>query len=278
ALAVLVILACCAGVGMGRFMLQENGTYAAELDDAGAPLAGRAAWETRYDAKADWGAFGLGAKVGAFVDGGANFLGALGIPMRFGVAIIAVLVACFAATSLDTATRLQRYVIQELADDLNIAPLTNKYAATGLAVGLALALALMRGPSVDGTLGPYGAGGLYLWPLFGATNQLLAGLAFMVIVFYLYRRNKPIWFAVVPMIAMIFMTAWALLWQLFNAETGWWTTGNYLLAGIGGAALALQAWMVVEATLAWPRAKGVLEESLPPLPAASVTLAAGRSC
>jgi len=50
------------------------------------------------------------------------------------------LVASFAATTLDTATRLQRYVIQELAAGAKFKPLTNKYAATGLAVALGAAI------------------------------------------------------------------------------------------------------------------------------------------
>ncbi|MEZ6119529.1 MAG: carbon starvation CstA 5TM domain-containing protein [Pirellulaceae bacterium] len=94
---------------------------------------------------------------------------------------MAVLVASFAATTLDTATRLQRYVVQELALSLRIYPLTNKYAATALAVVLALAVAMTPGP-----LGR-GYGGMILWPLFGATNQLLAGLTFTVTVLYLWR-------------------------------------------------------------------------------------------
>ena len=70
---------------------------------------------------------------------------------------------------------------------------------------------MMRGPATaSGAPGPHGSGGLYLWPLFGATNQLLAGLAFMVTAFYLWRRNKPIWFLVPPMILMVIMPAWAL--------------------------------------------------------------------
>ena len=86
----------------------------------------------------------------------------------------------------------QRYVIHELAQTVNFKPLTNRYTATAFALVLAAAVALLQGPS-----GP-GSGGLTLWPLFGATNQLLAGLAFMVIVFYLLRRDKPIWFAFLP--------------------------------------------------------------------------------
>ncbi len=295
-LAVLVILACCAGVGMGKFTRQDDGTYAVVVSDAGTPLVGREAWSTRYDAEAGWDAFGLGAKVGAFVEGGANFLAALGVSLELGIGVIAVLVACFATTTLDTATRLQRYVIQELGATLRIKPLTNKYAATALAVTLGGAMAMLPAPGK----GP-GTGGLILWPMFGATNQLLAGLAFMVTAFYLWRRNKPVWFVFVPMVAMLIMPAWALLWQLFNQASGWfwpfwsmfsgqaaWQWENeHLLFGIGIATLILQAWMVVEGVLLWPRAKGILEEALPPLetvrPAATsataaATAAGGPNC
>jgi carbon starvation protein len=198
--------------------------------------------------------------------------------LKLAVAVISVLVACFAATTLDTATRLQRYVVQELAAALHVKPLTNKYAATLFAVMLAMALAMMRGPaSTSGVPGPHGYGGLYLWPLFGATNQLLAGLAFLVTALYLWRRNKPIWFLVPPMILMVVMPTWALLWQMFNAETGWLVTHSYLLLGVGAVTLVLQIWMVIEAVLVWPRAKGVLEETLPPLRRATGTVMTSSS-
>ena len=77
-------------------------------------------------------------------------------------------------------------------------------------------MAMIPAPDAD-----YGTGGLILWPLFGATNQLLAGLTFMVIVFYLWRRKLPIWFAAIPMVIMLIMPAWALCWQLFDAQAGW---------------------------------------------------------
>jgi len=277
-LAVVVILACCAGVGMGAFKPSTDAATGhiayRQLHDAdGVPLAGRAAWNARYDPEIGWNNFNLGAKVGAFVEGGANFLTSIGIPLKFGIAIVAVLVASFAATTLDTATRLQRYVIQELAITFHARPLVNKYSATALAVGLGGLVAML--PTDKGP----GTGGFLLWPLFGATNQLLAGLAFMVIVFYLWRRNKPIWFAAVPMVLMVILPAWAMLWNMFNAKSGWYggvdpatgefVWGNPLLFWFGAAILALQAWMVVEAILTWRRAKGVLEESLPPLIAES---------
>jgi carbon starvation protein len=239
--------------------------YVETVNSDGQPIVGRAAWEARYDAGAGWSSFTLGKMVGSFVDGAANFLTAVGLPLKLAVAITAVLVACFAATTLDTATRLQRYVVQELAQATGIRPLANKYAATLAAVVLAMLVAMMRGPGTSGQPGPHGYGGLYLWPLFGATNQLLAGLAFMVTAFYLWRRSKPIWFLVLPMLLMIVMPAWGLAWQMFNAQTGWLVKENYLLLAVGAATLVLQAWMVVEGLLIWPRSRGVIEEALPPL-------------
>ena len=271
ALAVLVILACCAGLGMGRYAPQADGTMAAMTNEAGEVLTGAAAWQTRYSPTGDWTKFGLGAKVGAFVDGGANFLSTIGIPIELGIGIIAVLVACFAATTLDTATRLQRYVIQELGQTLSIKPLTNKYVATGTAVTLGLIVAMIPAPGKTA-----GTGGLILWPLFGATNQLLAGLAFMVLVFYLWRRGKPVFFAALPMVAMLLMPAWALLWQMFNPESGWFHKDQWLLFGFGAVITGLQIWMVIEGFLLLPKVKGVVEEPLPPL--ARSTAASGPNC
>ena len=234
-----------------------------------ATIKGREAWSQRYDATKGWKAFGLGAKVGAFIEGGANFLTQIGLPIKLGIAIMAVLVASFAATTLDTATRLQRYVVQELGTTLHIPPLRDRYFATAFAIIIGGAVALFAGEP--------GKGGLILWPLFGATNQLLAGLALMVIVFYLWRRNKPVWFVLIPMFAMCILPIWALGWQLFNTNDGWYWTGEQrLLTTIGLSTLALQLWMIVEAYLLWPKAKGVLEEALPPLPASA--MAGGRSC
>ena len=275
ALAVLVILACTAGVGMGKFTRQADRGYVQTTTAAGEPVVGHAAWALTYNPQGDWRDFKLPNTVGAFVEGGANFLTSLGMPLRFAIGIIATLVACFAATTLDTATRLQRYVIQELAGTFHVTPLKNKFAATGLAVGLGLAVAMLPGPS-----GALGTGGLILWPLFGATNQLLAGLAFMVTVFYLWRRSKPIAFACLPMLMMLFMPAWALWWNMLNPELGWLWTGQYLLFGFGLVITGLQAWMVVEAVLLWPKVRGVMEEGLPPLPAPALVTdgAGGPNC
>ena len=282
-LAVVVIIACCAGIGMGIFDRTTDTTMAGGYtfqpilkEGSTQPLVHQDAWRTRYATgeevtNADgittvvgggWASHKLREKVSAFVDGGGNFLASLGIPLKMGIAIMAVLVASFAATTLDTATRLQRYVIQELAHTAKFKPLTNRYIATAFALILAAAVALLQGPS-----GP-GSGGMTLWPLFGATNQLLAGLAFMVIVFYLVRRNKPIWFAFLPMVVMLLMPAWAMLHQMFNPDTGWLFNGNYLLFGFGIIVEGLQVWMIAEGIIAWRNARGNYPE-LPPLETAT---------
>jgi len=275
ALAVMVILACCAGVGMGKFeplkITQADGqTRIVDtlVEDAqGEPIVGRTAWRQTYqleyiDSKTGekkqkaWKDFSLVSKIGAFVDGGGNFLAAIGIPLKMGVNIIAVLVACFAATTLDSATRLQRYVIQELGETLRVKPLTNMYVAT-----------------------------LVLWPLFGATNQLLAGFAFLVTAFYLWRRSKPVAFVLIPTVIMIVLPGAALLLQLFHPDSGWvWEMfgdgKNWLVASIGLVTIGLQVWMVVEAVIAWPKVKGVLEPQLSEDEIVSTKLndSGGRAC
>ena len=278
-LAVLVILACCAGVGMGKYVKEpvpdkpQAYRFVPEMvsvDGQSQHLTGRAAWRARYDNQRSWKQFGLRPQLAAFVDGGGNLLASVGVPLEFGIGIIAVLVASFAATTLDTATRLHRYVIQELGQATRIAPLTNKFVATGVAVVLGCAIAMIPAPGQK-----IGTGGLILWPLFGATNQLLAGLAFLVTFFYLWRRGRAVWFLVVPMSLMLILPVWALLYQMFHPDTGWLVAEQYLLFSIGLATVALQVWMVIEALLMIPRAKNVLEEAAPPCMTQSILVASG---
>ena len=289
-LAVLVILAVGAGIGFGW---QEK---------FGETLTGTALWNTLY---ADWNTLSKTA-VGAFVVGSANFVESMGIDKTMAKALMGVLVASFAGTTLDTATRLQRYVVQELASTFapHVSPtaeaaegydeefqhgrteksisfnplvwLTNKHGATMFACVTAFVLAMLPAPGKDWAWDTIGTGGLILWPLFGATNQLLAGLAFLVISFWLWRRNKPVWFVVLPTIFMLVMPAWAMVLDIQK----YWAKGSYVLLSIAAATLVLEAWMIIEAVLMWPRAKGILEQALPPLhrePAASTKTPVGAA-
>ena len=266
-LATLVILACVAGLGLG----------AKGVDGI---LLGSDAYEARYDS---WAAAGsLGAKVGAFVEGAANFLVALGLSAPFAIALMGVFVASFAATTLDTACRLQRYVVQELASTFvpgdtsgpsrhPLSILTNKHGATIFAIILAGALAALPPPEVTWTLNSAGKGGLILWPLFGATNQLLAGLAFLVITFWLWRRSLPVWFIIPPTIVMLILPGIAMTIKVYE----FLQNSQFLLAVLGLATIALQLWIILEAKSAWPRARGVIED----LSGSTETLPdGGRSC
>jgi len=260
-LAVLVILACVAGLGLGS-------------GSASGTLFGVEAFESRYSS---WSAAGgLAQKIGAFVEGSANFLKALGIPASFAIALMGVFVTSFAATTLDTACRLQRYVVQELAASLidrDQAPpwnplkwLTNRYAATLFAIMIAFSIAQL--PGSDGTPGK---GGTILWPLFGAINQLLAGLSFLVITFWLRRRRLPIALTLIPGILMLFLPAIAMSLNLRDYAI----QNNWLLFGLGFATLLLEVWMIVEALAIWKKVEGVLEvPPTKPTPSPKV----GRSC
>lgn len=254
-LAILVILACAAGIGLG--LTQTDGSV----------LVGHEAWLSRYSV---WSTR-LGPLVAAFVDGSANLLKTLGLPGGIATALMGVFVASFAGTTLDSACRLQRYVVQELAATAAadktggfdpLAWFRNKHGATLFAAGSAAFIAAIPPPGMDWSLANAGQGGLILWPLFGATNQLLGGLSFLVITFYLWRRQIPIWFLVPPMIFMLIMPLWAMIWQVFIGDAGnpsWLGQGNLLLVGIALATVVLEIWMIAEAIRLFPRARGVVE-------------------
>ena len=267
ALAVIVIMACVAGLGMGLhkrapegearkfgFFKSQGYHYVAEAGADGAQVMGREAWKARYSG--NWSEFNLGKKVGAFIEGGGNFLSTLGIPFKFAIGIMAVLVASFAATTLDTATRLQRYVIQELGRGIKVKPLENKFVATSVAVATGLGMAMLKGPK------GYGSGALHLWPVFGATNQLLGCLAFVVIIIYLRRKGWPNWFVIIPAIFMLIMPGWAMVELII----GWFQKGDWLLFGIGIGVELMALWLIVETALVWKGAKGNYPE-MEPLPA-----------
>jgi carbon starvation protein len=220
-LATLVIIAVAAGIGMGY------------TTKAGETLTGISAWTTHY---ASWAAAaGLGSKISAFVDGSANMIMAVGIPKQFTLAIMAVFVASFAGTTLDTATRIQRYVIGELGAGLKMDFLTNRYAATIVAVGSALILAFATGAS--------GKGALKLWPLFGAVNQTLAALALIIITLYLKSKGGLKWLiSGLPAVFMSFMTIWAVVMNQFKFGAD----HNVLLQVINFIILVIAVWIAIE--------------------------------
>ena len=220
-LATLVVIAVAAGIGMGY------------VPKGGETLTGVAAWTTHYSSWA--AAAGLGSKISAFVVGAANMIGSLGIPKGVCLVIMGVFVASFAATTLDTATRIQRYVVAELFGDLKLTFLTNKYTATLVAVGTGLILAFATGAS--------GKGALTLWPLFGAVNQTLAALALIIITLYLQTKGGAKWmFAGFPALFMAIMTIWAVVMN----QTKFLGAENMLLTVINFCILIIAVWILIE--------------------------------
>lgn len=226
-LGLLAVLACTAGV------IASGGASAAEV------------WQSTYK---DWGTMqSLGTQVGVFITGAAGFIERLGfVGHDLATAFIAVVVVSFALTTLDSATRLLRFNISEMGESLGWKFLDNRYVASVLAVAV---IAFFAFYEVDGR-----AAGLALWQLFGTINQLLAGLALLVVTLYLVQRGRNPWFTGVP---MVFMLASTLIAMLSNLRGFWaqWDQGGAILFVVGFVLLVLALWLAVEAAMALARAR-----------------------
>jgi len=188
-------------------------------------------WQSHY---ANWNAAnGLGAKVSAYIKGVAYYASGIGIPPAVGVVFASVLVVSFAATTMDTGVRLQKYVFQEFGEMWHQKWLTNRIIATFLAAGTSLLLAVRE---------PGGQGALVIWPLFGTANQLLAGLALLTITVWLKHRKIPVIYTMIPMIFVLVMTIWAMLINLHN----YFAEGKIILIVFGLLILGGVFWIISE--------------------------------
>ncbi|MCP3978441.1 MAG: carbon starvation protein A [bacterium] len=262
---VFIVIAC--GAASGFHSLVSSGTTAKQLDrETDARLIGYGgmmgesllgllavlactagfssseAWSEHYrswDAVSD-----LGSKMGAFIEGASRFVAGLGLPAEQARVLIAVMVVSFALTTLDSATRLLRYNIEEIGQTLRLRPLSNRYLSSGVAVA---AIAFFAFYEIDGQ-----TAGLALWQLFGSVNQLLAGLALLVVSLYLIQRRRPALPFLVPMLFMMASTFAAMAFKLRDFARG----GQTLLLIVGGTITGIALWLVVEALLALRRYMG----------------------
>ncbi|MBG0765292.1 MAG: carbon starvation protein A, partial [Tissierellales bacterium] len=156
-----------------------------------------------------------GAANNVFASGVGTFMTSFGVPFDAGKSFVALAIAAFALTSLDSGTRIGRFVFQEFFEDAGkekqTNPLTNMYVATFITVG------------AGGLLGL--AGWQKVWPVFGSANQLLAALALLATAMYLKTHGKEYKMAVYPMIFMFLVTLTALV-LLMQANMA---AGNYVL-------------------------------------------------
>ncbi|MGB6023390.1 MAG: carbon starvation CstA 5TM domain-containing protein, partial [Ornithinimicrobium sp.] len=109
----------------------------------------------------------------------------------------------------------------------------------------AVALALTFGAGADGS------GGMLIWPLFGTTNQLMAGLTLSIVAIMVMRRGRNPIALMIPLVFVLTMTVYALFVQLGT----FWNDQNWLLLGLDLVILVAAIWVIVEAIGAMRSAK-----------------------
>ena len=195
-------------------------------------------WEATYAAYNTTG-------IDTFVAGGSLIVAnGTPLPREFAATLLAVMAILFAGTTMDAGVRLQRYIVQEWGTIYNIPALQNGYIATFAAVAACLALAFGAG-------GSDGQGGMLIWPLFGTTNQLLAGLTLLVLSVMLVKLGRRYIFTLVPMLfvtAMSFLAAVYQLWDLFTA-------GQYVLVAVDVVVIIMAIFVLLESKSAFTREK-----------------------
>ncbi len=136
----------------------------------------------------------------------------------------------FVLTTLDSATRISRYITEEMfGDALGLKLLKNKYVSTSIVVLLALWLAL----------GSWTA----IWPVFGASNQLIAALVLLLASVYLFQKNQPTLYTLIPAVFMTITTIGALIYEMI----AFFQSNNYLLFTIAAVLLVLASDIISQA-------------------------------
>src|SRR5690625_7343657 len=115
--------------------------------------------------------------------------------------------------------------------EYNVPALERKHVATSIAVLSSAALVLLP----EGPQG-LGSGGYLLWPLFGTSNQLLAGISLLLVTIWLKKQGRSIIYTLIPRIFILFMTVWAMGSQVIVGWSGLGYTGIDLVLLISGAA------------------------------------------
>ena len=184
-------------------------------------------WEEIYN---EWNAGG----VDAFIAGGGDLMNeGLGIPTSLSATILATMAVLFAATTMDSGIRLQRLVVSEMAELAGVK--LSGAVATIIAVGCALGLTF--------SMGLDGSGGMLIWPLFGTTNQLMAGLTLSIVVIILTQLRRPTWPVLIPLVFVTAMSLWAAVLQLRT----FLEAGNWLLLVLDVIIICCAIWVIVEA-------------------------------
>lgn len=186
-----------------------------------------------------WGGEALGMQpLQVYAAGMGAFLSRIGVPAEMGAHFGLLALSTFLLTTLDTCTRLGRYVFQEFFE------LGNGVGVRAAATVATLALpALLLSITLTDAAGNPVPAWRAIWPVFGATNQLLAGLALLTATVWLKRTGRAFIFVAVPMTFMIATTMTA-LWMLVGEN------GFTLVGSIAVFLFLLGSLLVVEAVRA----------------------------
>ncbi|MDR1516045.1 MAG: carbon starvation protein A [Synergistaceae bacterium] len=183
-----------------------------------------------------------GGPVITYAEGFGRFAALIGIDTKIGVSMGALAVNSFILTSLDTATRLGRYQIQEFTNYK-----LDKYTSTIIPVIGAVALLMVNTTGADGKPIPAWSA---IWPVFGSANQLVAALAFLAVAVWVRKGlNKNATFLMAPMWFMLVTTLAALVLLIRDQFTSV-AQPNYLLVVVSVLLMVLAVMMVKEALLA----------------------------
>jgi len=175
---------------------------------------------------------------GGFITGGALLISnGWGFSQSFSQTMLAVMVVLFAGTTMDAGLRLTRYIIQEWGNIYEISPLKNNYISTLVAVGACLLLAF----GVSNGNYP-GDGGTLIWPVFGATNQILASMTLIVLSVYLIKLGRPARYLLTPMIFILLMAIWASVWYVMDYVS----RGQWILVAIQVAVMVSAVFIILE--------------------------------
>ncbi len=178
-----------------------------------------------------------GNPVSLFSAGVGRFFNTLGIPLQYGMMLGLLALSTFLLTTLDTCTRLARYVLQEFFGWDNAEPRV-RWISTIITLTLPAVLVFMTYTTPTGQHIPVWRA---IWPVFGATNQLLAGLALLAVTVWLKRTGRAWLFAAIPMVFMVSITLAATLMLVVSH------TSATLVKGISLSLFFLGLMMVVEA-------------------------------
>ncbi len=159
-----------------------------------------------------------------FASGMSRFLQVLGLPAPLGLTFGLLVLSSFLLTTLDTATRLSRYVFEEF---FSFQKSGGRYLATLASLVLPVFFSLITLKDKTGNPMPAWKA---VWPVFGATNQLLAALALAVATVWLQSRKRPIGMTLPPALFMAAMTLWSLLFIIRDHLLA--PNGNRLIGAI----------------------------------------------